>query len=149
MLQKLAHPAISYSLVSVQFAAIFALLWLAPWFYTNAWLVLQILGISLGLWAVMTMHLGHFNIIPDPMPDSKLVSTGPYRWIRHPMYASLLLFFLPTLFQSQSPLIWSVYAVLAFDLLLKLHYEEGLLKKVFDDYPHYQAKTKKLIPFLF
>jgi protein-S-isoprenylcysteine O-methyltransferase Ste14 len=149
MLQKLAHPVISYSLVAIQFACIAVLLWFEPWLNFTTWLIPQFLGITLGLWAVATMHLGHFNIVPDPMPDSKLVTTGPYRWIRHPMYSSLHLFFLPTLVHSESPFIWVCYGILVIDLIVKLQYEEKLLNKAFHDYHLYQSRTKRLIPYLF
>ncbi|MBD3822724.1 MAG: isoprenylcysteine carboxylmethyltransferase family protein, partial [Thiotrichales bacterium] len=105
--------------------------------------------IGLGLWAVATMHLGRFNIVPDPMPDAQLVLKGPYRWIRHPMYSSLLTFFFPIAVQSQNPITWLCYGLLLIDLLLKLHYEERLLIQTFANYPDYQTKSKKLIPYLF
>ncbi|BBN60078.1 methyltransferase family protein [Hydrogenovibrio marinus] len=149
MLQKLAHPFISYSLVIGQLACIFALLELEPWFSANLWLLLQFMGVGLGLWAVTTMHLGRFNIVPDPMPDAQLVMKGPYRWIRHPMYSSLLYFFFPIAVQSQNPITWLCYGLLLVDLVLKLHYEERLLKQKFTNYPDYQTKSKKLIPYLF
>lgn len=149
MLQKLAHPFISYSLVIGQFVCLFALLALEPWFSTTAWLLLQVIAIGLGFWAVATMHLGRFNIVPDPMPDAQLVMQGPYRWIRHPMYSSLLTFFFPIAVQSQNPITWLCYGLLLVDLLLKLHYEERLLKQTFTSYPDYQTKSKKLIPYLF
>lgn len=149
MLQKLAHPVLSYSLVLIQFASLFVLLVLEPWFHPGASMVTQILAILLGLWAVTTMHLGHFNIVPDPLPDIQLVSTGPYRWIRHPMYASLVLFFLPIAIQSTQFETWLVYLILVVNLIVKLHYEEKLLQTKLTDYRIYQEHTKKLIPYLF
>jgi protein-S-isoprenylcysteine O-methyltransferase Ste14 len=95
------------------------------------------------------MHLGHFNIIPDPMPDIQLVTHGPYQFIRHPMYFSIVLFFFPLVFINLNWINLSVYANLVIILIIKLSYEESLLTDTLVNYESYQAKTKKLIPFLF
>ena len=47
---------------------------------------------ALGLWALSANRPGNFNIRPEPKTDGQLVQTGPYRWIRHPMYTAVLLF---------------------------------------------------------
>ncbi|KUJ71317.1 isoprenylcysteine carboxylmethyltransferase family protein [Thiomicrospira sp. WB1] len=148
-MRHLKHPLISYTLVGVQFATMGGLLLTGPWIHSGWEFIFQILGIGLGLWAVQTMHLGHFNIIPDPRPDSKLVQAGPYRWLRHPMYTSILLFFTPLVIVAPTPLRWALLSLLLLDLLLKLHYEEALLKERFADYPDYQQRTHKLMPFIF
>ena len=149
MTRHLKHPLISYSLVAVQFVAMALLLFSGPWFSGGFGLGWQILGVVLGLWAVQTMHLGHFNIVPDPQPDSTLVQAGPYHWIRHPMYTSLLLFFVPLVITAPSPLRWAILGALILDLLIKLHYEETLLTEQFADYPDYQQRTHKMVPYLF
>jgi protein-S-isoprenylcysteine O-methyltransferase Ste14 len=48
-------------------------------------------AVALGLWALSANRPGNFNIRPIPKPSGQLVQTGPYRWIRHPMYTSILL----------------------------------------------------------
>ncbi|MDX1795753.1 MAG: isoprenylcysteine carboxylmethyltransferase family protein [Hydrogenovibrio sp.] len=147
---KPIHPILSYGLVTIQFAAIGWLFTFEPWLSTKpAGLAIQLLGVFLGISAVAVMHLGRFNIIPDPRIDAKLVTKGPYRWIRHPMYTSLLLFFLPILLQTQSISSWLAFLILIVDLLIKLHYEEKLLVQRFAEYRDYQNKTAKILPFLF
>lgn len=117
-----AHPFFSYVLVFLQFALIAGLLFNTPlnsvYFNNLAVVVIQVLGAALGLWAVLTMRFGHFNIIPDPMPDIKLVTKGPYQFIRHPMYASILLFFLPTLLTQFSLVVVGLYINLIFVLII-------------------------------
>jgi protein-S-isoprenylcysteine O-methyltransferase Ste14 len=109
----------------------------------------QITAVILGLWAIKTMHLGHFNIVPDPMPDIELVTTGPYSKIRHPMYASILLFFSVMVIEHNSLITYAIYASLTLALVIKLSYEERLLKEQLPFYSLYQQKTKRLIPGVF
>ncbi|MEE9599446.1 MAG: isoprenylcysteine carboxylmethyltransferase family protein, partial [Anaerolineales bacterium] len=52
-------------------------------------LFIETIGLFLGIWAVLIMKPGYFNITPDPLSRSKLVKAGPYRYIRHPMYLAL------------------------------------------------------------
>ncbi|WP_319381874.1 isoprenylcysteine carboxylmethyltransferase family protein [Thiomicrorhabdus sp.] len=146
---KIRHPFISFSLVFLQFALIAVLLLLLPLKNSNPTYLVQLLSILLGLWAVKTMHLGHFNIIPDPMPDIELVTTGPYQWIRHPMYASILLFFLPMIIEHFSAINGAIYLLLGATLLIKLSYEERLLTETLNDYAIYQSRTSRLLPKIY
>ena len=148
-MKTLQHPFWSYTLVTLQFSMIVALLTTGSWLLSWQGFIWQIMGGLLGIWALQTMHLGRFNIIPDPKPDSLLVQAGPYRFIRHPMYASILLFFTPIALEANNPLSWIFWGVLVINLWVKLHYEEHLLKAKFSDYVDYQTRTKKLIPFIY
>ncbi len=145
---QVKHPLISFGLVTLQFSLIGLLLLMLSISLNPIALGMQTLAIVLGLWAVQTMHLGHFNIIPDPMPDIELVTHGPYRFIRHPMYFSIMLFFLPLVLLQLDWLTLSLYANLCIILFIKLSYEEHLLLESVPDYEIYQQRTKKLIPYL-
>ncbi len=143
------HPLLSYSLVILQFTFIALLIWVLPWSIVWKILPLQLLAVFIGLWALKTMHIGHFNIVPDPMPEINLVTTGPYQYIRHPMYLSILLLFFPWVMLHASLISLLALGLLVLTLLFKLHYEESLLEERLADYSFYQSKTKKLIPFLY
>jgi len=145
---SIKHPIVSFSLVTLQFTLIAVLLLLLPLSVNIIVLITQGAAIIIGLWALKTMHIGHFNIIPDPMPDIELVTHGPYQFIRHPMYFSIALFFFPLVFVNLNWVNLSVYANLLIILLIKLTYEESLLTEKLPDYEAYQTRTKKLIPFL-
>ena len=86
--------SVSHLLVALQFASIVIIAW--P-FFSQAegrlqWLAISAIGLLVGLYTLAHNKLGNFGIYPEPIPDACLVTTGPYRRIRHPMYASLLLF---------------------------------------------------------
>src|SRR5659263_263910 len=48
-------------------------------------------SVVLAAWTLVYNRPGNFNIRPTPKVHGVLVTTGPYRWIRHPMYTSVLL----------------------------------------------------------
>jgi protein-S-isoprenylcysteine O-methyltransferase Ste14 len=106
-------------------------------------------SILLGLWAVICMKPGHFNVRPIPQKDAVLVNHGPYSLIRHPMYSSVLLLCLGLVISSET--IWSIYIwlLLAVVLVLKLLHEEKLLQTHFPGYFSYMKNTRRLIPFIF
>lgn len=140
-------PLLSRTLVAIQFGAILVLLLTGPWFAHSLWgLALQGLGVAIGLWGVLAMQ--RFNIVPDPRPDCKLVCHGPYRWIRHPMYLSIILFFTPLIIEAPTTFRPGVFAILIADLLVKLSYEERLLCSRVDGYSDYCHRSKRLLPFI-
>ena len=80
----------------------------------------------------------------------ELVERGPYRWVRHPIYASILLMCLGTAVAANRA--GSIAGMLFYfaGFWIKLKQEEKLLRRHFpDDYPSYQARVKALVPFLF
>jgi protein-S-isoprenylcysteine O-methyltransferase Ste14 len=112
-------------------------------------LVIELLGIGLGIWAILTMRIGNFNIAPDPFNHTKLVTTAPYSLIRHPMYLALLLTTLPLLINRFDPTRLTIWLVLLINLLLKLNYEENLLVAKLAGYDQYVSQSYRLIPFLY
>ena len=82
--------------MALQFGGMAMIAWLAgPAFLRGAApVVAWAVGggaVALGLWALSANQPGNFNIRPIPKPGGQLVQAGPYRWIRHPMYTSILL----------------------------------------------------------
>lgn len=112
-------------------------------------LLLSLSGVILGLWALWEMRKSKFRPTPEVAPETKLITTGPYRFIRHPMYLSMLIVGTALIINSFSFFRLFVLIILLVDLLIKLNYEEKLLGKHFKDYPDYQKKTSRLIPFIY
>jgi len=108
-----------------------------------------VIGILIMIWAVWTMRLSNLNMIPDLKHTSRLVTSGPYKFIRHPMYASVL--FVTLLLVLNHLTLWRIgfWLVLFIDLHFKFSYEEKLLMTKFPEYPNYKSKTKRLIPFIY
>jgi protein-S-isoprenylcysteine O-methyltransferase Ste14 len=140
----------SYVFVIVQFACLIAIALTGPLIARNPlWLALEGAALLLGLWTVWTMRGGRFNIVPDVPANSQLVMHGPYRFIRHPMYATLLLGALALVLNAPTPLRVAVWVVLLIDLVLKLTYEERLLVGSFPSYAEYRRHSKRLVPFVY
>lgn len=140
----------SYTLVVIQFGALLALALTGPIIARHpVLLAVELAALALAMWAIVTMRLRHINVLPDVRPDGRLVRQGPYHWIRHPMYASILLGALALVLDESTPLRWLIYIVLLVNLLVKLHYEERLLAAAFPLYTAYQEVSKRLIPFIY
>ena len=54
-----------------------------------AFVVLLVAGLAVGAWALAANRPGNFNIRPDLKEGGTLVTHGPYRWVRHPMYLAV------------------------------------------------------------
>jgi len=111
-----------------------------------AGLTLQLLGLS--LWAVAFVKLGRsFGLVAA---DRGLVTTGPYSFVRHPLYASYLLAQLGYFLQSVSA--WNA-AVIAFTWacqLLRISAEERLLVRTNPaSYGEYRERVRwRLLPLV-
>ena len=112
-------------------------------------LLLQIVGLAIGIWAFIAMGIGNMNISPLVKQGAVLVTRGPYRLIRHPMYLAVLLVVWPLIIDSFSFLRIAAGLILTIDLVIKMLFEEGLLKKQFAEYGAYIKTTKRLIPIIF
>ena len=136
--------------VIVQFACLGLIALTGPLFPSNGiLLVLELLGIGLGIWAILAMRIGNFNITPDPLKHSQLVTSGPYRMIRHPMYLAILLTTLPLIIFSFDLFRLVIWLVLLIDLIFKLMYEESLLSVKLVGYDRYMERSFRLFPYIY
>ncbi len=104
---------------------------------------------ALVVWTLMHNRLGNFNVQPTPKVSGVLVTKGPYRWIRHPMYSSLLLG-AGALASMSSPLAaWLAWSALAAVLFLKSTLEEQWLCEHYPGYAAYRLVSKRFVPWLF
>lgn len=135
-------------LVACQFVLLSLLAATTNW-YAPSLLALPLFIASLLLagWAIKVMRPGHFNISPTIRGGAILVTHGPYRYIRHPMYASLLLAGVGLLLISCNWLRLVGFFALWLVLYCKLRIEEKLLADHFLDYPHYQKRSRMLFPW--
>ncbi len=107
--------------------------------------VLMFAGVSLAIWAKLTLRRS-FGIAAA---HRGLVHGGPYRFVRHPMYAGYILVY--TGFALNNPLLWnfSVYVLAAGLLVARIVAEEAVLTPD-GDYAGYKTRVRyRLVPGLF
>jgi protein-S-isoprenylcysteine O-methyltransferase Ste14 len=109
--------------------------------------VMFLSGLCLAVWA--RLYLGkNWGMPMTQKQDPELVTTGPYQYIRHPIYSGILLAVLGSGLASSS--YWFLYFILAGSYFIySAVVEERLMAKQFPKvYPEYKRKTKMLIPFV-
>ena len=98
---------------------------------------------SLGSLLVLSRLGKSFSIMPEAR---KLVTGGPYAWVRHPLYTVEIITILGTAMQFQAPWSWGVALVVVVLLWIRSHYEEQVLASAYPEYGDYRAGTKRFIP---
>ena len=111
-------------------------------------IVIFLLGVSIGLWAINHHQRGNFNIQPKLKEGCQLVTTGAYNYIRHPMYTSVLLMMLGVLVSTPTLLEFLFFSALIFVLVLKAKREELLWCGHDKAYLEYKKHTKLFIPYI-
>ena len=140
-------------LVALQLGLIAAIVVTTRWpVPAKAWpltLFLLAMSVVLGVWTLGFNRWGNFNIRPELRRGAKLVTGGPYRWIRHPMYASVLLG-VGALVHADARL-WRVALLVALlvVLMMKAAREESYLRGAFPEYSAYASRTWRLVPFIY
>lgn len=101
-----------------------------------------------GLFAWMFRHLG-LNVTPTATPRraATLVTSGPYRWVRHPMYSAALILVMATTLLTANAVLpvcggWA-FALLAARSRIE---EQRLVEKFGEAYRDYQDRTGRFLP---
>ena len=104
-------------------------------------------GLAFAVWA--RIYLGRNWGMPMTKKDEpELVTSGPYRFVRHPIYSGMLLAILGTALATN--VYWFIaLGIVGIYFLYSGRVEERLMTTAFPAvYPSYGARTKMLIPFL-
>ncbi|WP_156928235.1 methyltransferase family protein [Sulfurospirillum arcachonense] len=139
----------SYILVCVQFTCITLLIFLNPtMFYKPLCLAIFALGIVMFVYILYNVKTLNFNIIPEIKQNATLVTTGVYKYIRHPMYFALFLTMLSPFSANLNTNNLFLCVVLVLALFLKAKKEEMLWAHKSDSYKKYMQHTKMFLPFI-
>ncbi len=99
---------------------------------------------ALGVYGLLYLRRS-LSIIPEAR---RLVTGGPYRLIRHPLYAAEILAAFALVLAR--PGLWATLTLVPFIAvqMLRARFEEGLLARIFPEYRPYAARTRRLIPLV-
>lgn len=110
--------------------------------------LLCIVGLIFCIWARFTLGR-NWSAVVTLKGGHELITSGPYAFVRHPIYTGLLTMFVATVI-----VFGHIAAMIAMPLVfvsfwIKLHHEETLMLNQFpNEYPAYQRRVKRLIPFI-
>lgn len=108
-----------------------------------------VIGIaSIALLAWSDYHLGkNFSTTLRIRESHTLIESGPYRWIRHPIYAAGILFFIAMLLVTSNWLVGLCWSGVILLYAQRVPREEAMMLEAFgDEYQHYMQKTGRILP---
>ena len=122
------------------------------WPYMNTF---QFVGWALAIFAILLLAWSALNLgrsltpFPRPVPNGELVTTGAYRFVRHPIYCGVIIGALGLSLATEN---WPRVALtgllfLFFDL--KARREEDWLQEKYPEYAKYKSRVKKLVPWIY
>ncbi|WP_162430884.1 methyltransferase family protein [Christiangramia aestuarii] len=116
-----------------------------PDFVKSTALALSGFGVIIFLLAMLQLNK-NLSPFPTPRAGSKLVKTGLYKYIRHPIYTGILIglgsFSIYTNSGFRVMICLGLYVLFS----VKTAYEEKLLLQKFSDYREYQKRTGRFFP---
>ena len=110
-------------------------------------LAIQFMAIGLMIWSRLTFGMRSFHASARPT-EGGIVTRGPYRYLRHPIYAAVLYVVWVGMLSHLSiiPVILTIIATVG--SFMRIIAEERLLVEKYPEYTEYAAKTKRVIPFI-
>jgi len=109
--------------------------------------LLCVIGIGLAIWA--RVHIGrNWSGVPSIKEGHELVTSGPYRLIRHPIYTGMILALLGSAFATSAWWLVAFFIVTAM-FIWRVRVEESLMTKQFpEQYSEYKKRTWALVPYI-
>jgi protein-S-isoprenylcysteine O-methyltransferase Ste14 len=111
-------------------------------------ITIQLGSIAFMIWARITFGFRSFHATANTT-KGKLITTGPYHYLRHPIYAAVIYFSWASVISY--PFMTTIGAVILISggLYVRMILEEKSLILTYDDYTEYAKHTKRIIPFIF
>jgi protein-S-isoprenylcysteine O-methyltransferase Ste14 len=110
-------------------------------------IVVQIAAVLLMIAARLTFGKRSFHAAANPTAGG-LVTTGPYQWFRHPIYAAILYFVWSAALDHHSWQAIAAASLITIGAVVRMLAEETLLLQRYPEYAAYRSRTSRVIPFL-
>ena len=146
------HPnsLLSYLLVACQFAGMLLVCIPFAGEHGPQWgLIPGVAGAVLGVATLIYNKIGNFNIVPEVKSDARLITGGPYRYIRHPMYTALLLVMAGIAVYNAHLINYLGLLLVTVAVFLKANKEERYLRERFPRYTDYAVNTWRFLPYIY
>jgi protein-S-isoprenylcysteine O-methyltransferase Ste14 len=111
-------------------------------------IALQIGAVALAFIARRSFAAGQFRVGAPPAAGG-VIERGPYRYIRHPMYAAATLLVGAGILSHPSTVNAAAGAVFLVGAMSRIVVEEQFLRARYPEYTMYAQRTKRLVPFVF
>jgi protein-S-isoprenylcysteine O-methyltransferase Ste14 len=108
---------------------------------------IQVLSAMLMVWARVTFGHRSFHASATPTKGG-LITSGPYRFIRHPIYASLMYFYWTAIATHFTLIEMVLGIVITIGFIIRILAEERLILEHYPEYAAYAVRTKRIIPFI-
>jgi len=108
----------------------------------------QVLAAVLMVWARVTFRRRSFHAAANPT-EGGLVTTGPYRFMRHPIYTAVCIFCWAGTLGNLSVFSVVCSILLFMGALVRMLSEERLVVQRYPEYSAYAARTKRMFPHIF
>lgn len=120
------------------------------WLFSDSPVVVavQVLAVVLMVWARATFGRRSFHAAANPT-EGGLVTSGPYRFIRHPIYTAVVLFSLAGVLAHPSLPAAGLELTVFLGALVRMLLEERLLRASYPEYAGYAARTSRMLPGIF
>lgn len=105
-------------------------------------------GLSLALAGMLRLGRS-LTPFPAPKPGASLVTTGIFRWTRHPIYGGIVLLALAASLRDRARMSLPIVLLIFWFFDRKAAAEEQWLCEQFPEYSHYQKHTAKMLPWLY
>ncbi len=111
--------------------------------------VLVILGLVEAIWARISLGRNWSGYVTYKK-NHELVTSGPYKYIRHPIYSSLILMLIGTFFNFPNTEVIIILLIWIVLFATRMKREEKIMTKLFGrEYINYMDKSKRLIPWIY
>ena len=111
-------------------------------------ILLQVAAVVLMVSARLAFGMRSFHATAAPTRGG-LVTRGPYRWIRHPIYTAASLFAWACFIGHSSRFALAMALLVTAGGVVRMLAEESLLRRRYPEYVEYARRTKRMVPYLF
>ena len=111
--------------------------------------VILLIAVFIGFWAIYVFRNTKINVFPYLRNGSSIIRKGPYKYVRHPMYTSVILFALSYLIDNPGWIYGIYFTGIFLVLIFKINFEEKQLAAHFENYETEFFKTYRIIPCIY